>query len=196
MIKISRQTVFITGFLLAIFSLEVFAQTDKLFLGIKLRPEVQSIADEVEQKTKKKIYAVFTEFDDEFLLGASFINDDGTAYLQVNTSLKSQKQKLEAVIAHELLHLRLRANNYPVFLFAPSVKTRRGLAQEVEQSNANDLASLIEHRIFKAEMDKFGLNQIVDLAGDTERSAERRKGEDDGQADAINFVGISKTRRH
>jgi hypothetical protein len=174
--------------LAAIFSLEIFAQNDKIFLGIKLRPEVRAIQGEVEQKTKKKIYAVFTEFDDEYTLGTSFIDDDGTAYLRVNPVLKSQKQKLEAVIAHELLHLRLRADKYPVFLFAPSVKTARGLAQDAEQSNANDLASMIEHRIFKAEMDKFGLNQIVDLAGDAERSAERRSGEADSQADAINFA--------
>jgi predicted SprT family Zn-dependent metalloprotease len=187
MTSISRQTILIIS-LIAVFSLEIFAQNDKLFLGIKLRPEVRAIAEEVEEKTKKKIYAVFTEFDDEYTLGASFINDDGTAYLRVNPNLKPQKQKLEAVIAHELLHLRLRANNYPVFLFAPEVKTRRGLAQDVEQPNANDLASLIEHRIFKAEMDKFGLNQIVNLAGDTERSAERRNGETDGQSDAINFA--------
>ncbi|HVE57574.1 MAG TPA: hypothetical protein VNB22_12145 [Pyrinomonadaceae bacterium] len=187
MTKISRQTIWIIG-LIAIFGLEIFAQNDKLFLGIRLRPEVRAIADEVEQKTKKKIYAVFTEFVDQYMLGASFINEDGTAYLRVNTILKPQKQKLEAVIAHELLHLRLRADNYPVFLFAPSVKTRRGLAQDVEQSNANDLASLIEHRIFKAEMDKFGLNQTLNLAGDTERSAERRSGEEDGQSDAINFA--------
>jgi hypothetical protein len=187
MAKISFQKILIFLFI-SIFSLEIFAQNEKLFLGIKLRPEVRTIADEIEQKTKKKIYAEFVEFDDEFMLGASFINTDGTAVLRANTILRPQKQKLEAVIAHELLHLRLRANNYPVFLFAPNVKTRRGLAQDVEQSNANDLASLIEHRIFKADMDKLGLNQIINLAGDTERSAENRSGEEDGQADAINFA--------
>ena len=174
--------------LLTAFSLAVQAQGEKLFLGLKLRTEVRAIADEVERKTGRKIVAVFDEFEDEHTLGSSFIHTDGTAYLRANPDLRAQKPKLEAVIAHELLHLRLRANGYPVFLFARSVKTARGLAQDVEQSNVNDLASLIEHRIFKAEMDRLGLNAVIDLAGDTERDAARRSGEADGQADALNFA--------
>ena len=173
--------------LLTVFSFAVQAQNEKLFLGIKLRAEVRAIADEVERKTGNKIYAVFDEFENVYTLGSSFIHTDGIAYLQANPNLRSQNQKLEAVIAHELLHLRLRANNYPVFLFAASVKTARGLAQDVEQPNVNDLTSLIEHRIFKAEMDKLGLNQVVDLAGDTERDAAKRR-DADSQADTLNFA--------
>ena len=187
MVKLARRTILLFC-LVTIFSLEIFAQNEKLLLGIKLRPEVRAIADEIELKTKKKIYAVFDEFENEYTLGSSFIDTDGTPYLRANTSLKSQKQKLEAVVAHELLHLRLRANGFPVFLFAPTVKTSRGLAQDVEQPNVNDLTSLIEHRSFKPEMDKLGLNQIINLAGDTERDAARRYGEEDGQADALNFA--------
>ena len=187
MTMILRPTILIFC-LVTIFSVESFAQNEKLFLGIRLRPAVRAVADEVEQKTKKKIYAEFVEFEDEYLLGASFIDDDGTAIVRANMNLLAEKQKLEAVVAHELLHLRLRAGGFPVFLFSPAVKTARGRAQDVEQENVNDLASLIEHRIFKAEMDKFGLNQIVNLAGDTERNATRRRGEPDGQTDAINFA--------
>jgi hypothetical protein len=187
MTNISRRTILIF-FLVTIFSLEIAAQNEKLFLGIKLRPEVRAIADEIELKTKRKIYAVFDEFENEYTLGSSFIHTDGTAYVRANTNLRAQPQKLEAVVAHELLHLRLRANGFPVFLFAPTVKTVRGLAQDIEQSNVNDLTSLIEHRIFKAEMDKLGLNQIINLAGDSERSAARRNGEEDGQTDALNFA--------
>ena len=174
--------------LVTIFSPESFAQNEKLFLGLKLRAEVRAIADEVEQKTKKKIFAVYDEFETEYILGTSFIDEDGTAYLRVNRNLKPEKQKLEAVIAHELLHLRLRVNNYPVFLFSPAVKTARGPAQDVEQPNVNDLLSLIEHRIFKTEMDELGLNQLINLAGDTERDAARRTGDLDSQADTLNFV--------
>jgi hypothetical protein len=187
MARIAGQ-IFLIFCLTAIFGLEGFAQNEKLFLGLKLRAEVRALADEVEQKTKKKIYAVFDEFENEYILGSSFIDTDGTPYLRVNTGLKSQTRKLEAVVAHELLHLRLRAGGFPVFLFSPAVKTSRGLAQDVEQSNVNDLTSLIEHRIFKAEMEKLGLNQAINLAGDTERDARRRSGEKDGQADAVNFA--------
>ena len=174
--------------LLTIFRLESPAQNDKLFLGIRLRAEVRAVADQVERKTGRGIYAVFDEFEDASTLGSSFIGEDGTPYLRINPNLQPQKQKLEAVIAHELFHLRLRAEGFPVFLFAPTVKTARGPAQDVEQPNVNDLASMIEHRIFKAEMDRLGLNQLVDLAGDTERTALRRRGAKDGQADALNFA--------
>ena len=40
----------------------VFAQTTKLFLGIKLRADVQAIVEEIERKTKKEIYAEYIEF--------------------------------------------------------------------------------------------------------------------------------------
>ena len=166
------------------------AQNTKLFLGIKLRPEVQALADDIENKTKRRISADYVEYsgEDRFMLGSSFIHTDGVPYLAVSIDLRQQPKKAEAVIAHELLHLRLRANDYPVFLFDPRVKTKRGLAQDVEQSNVNDLTSLIEHQAFKSEMERFGLNDVLNLAGDAERDALARRGEADGQADAINFA--------
>jgi predicted metal-dependent hydrolase len=98
---------------------DVFAQNAKLFLGIKLRAEVQALADEIENKTKRKISAHFVEYagEERFMLGSSFIHSDGVPYLAVSIDLTDQPKKAEAVIAHELLHLRLRANGYPVFLF-------------------------------------------------------------------------------
>lgn len=187
MLKFSRAAFLVFG-LIAVFGAPVSAQKEKLFLGIKLRPEVRAMADEIERKTKKPIYAEFVEFENEYTLGTSHITERGTAIVRANSGLRAEDRKLEAVIAHELLHLRLRVNNFPVFLFAPTVKTARGLAQDVEQSNVNDLTSLIEHRVFKAEMDKLGLNRLIDLAGDTERDARDRFGDEDGQAEAINFA--------
>jgi hypothetical protein len=122
------------------------------------------------------------------MLGTSYFTSNGTPILRVNVNLKQQSQKVEAVIAHELLHLRMRANNYPVFLFDAAVRTKRGLAMDVEQSNINDLTSLIEHRAFKSEMEKFNLIEFIDLSGDTERTAVQHRGEADSQADAINFA--------
>ena len=158
-----------------------------MFLGIKLRAEVQSLVKEVEKKTGKKIDAEFSELGN-FQLGSSYISDRGTAVIQVNFSLEDNPKKLEAVIAHELLHLRLRVNGYPTFLFSPTIKTAKGLAQDVEQPNANDLTSMIEHQIFKSEMKKFGLLDLIDLAGDIAKQARKNKGQADSQADAINYA--------
>jgi len=174
-------------FLILLFGANVFAQTKDLFLGIKLRPEVQSIVAEIEKKTGKKIYREFVEQRD-FFLGSSYISEDGLAIIQVETTLEDTPEKLEAVIAHELLHLCLRVNNYPVFLFSPMIKTAKGLAQDVEQPNVNDLTSIIEHQIFKSEMKKFGLYDFIDLAGDTVKEAKMNKRRADGQADSINYA--------
>lgn len=182
--KLNRLTII---FIILLLGGNVFAQTKDFFLGIKLRPEVQAIVSEIEKKTGKKIYAEFTEQKD-FFLGSSYISEKGLAIIQVDAELEDTPQKLEAVIAHELLHLRLRVNNYPVFLFSPTIKTAKGLAQDVEQPNANDLTSMIEHRIFKSDMEKFGLYKLIDLAGDTAREAKRNKGKEDGQADSINYA--------
>lgn len=163
------------------------AQSNDLFLGIKLRPGVQAIVKEIERKTGGKINASFIEQED-FMLGSSFISDDGEAVIRVDFNLENDPRKLEAVIAHELLHLQLRVNDYPVFLFSPEIKTAKGPAQDVEQPNVNDLASMIEHHIFQNEMKKFGLFEKLDLAGDTIRQAGRSKGRADSQADSINYA--------
>lgn len=164
------------------------AQNARTILGVKLQPDVAAIAGEIEARTKKRIVAVFDEFESPYVLGSSFIGeDDGVAYIRIQSALEGDK-RLEAVLAHELLHLRLRANGFPVFLFSPKIKTAKGLAQDVEQPNVNDLLSLIEHRVFKSEMERFKLLEVIDLAGDTERSARASRGKEDGQADSLNFA--------
>ncbi len=156
-------------------------------MGIKLRPEIQSIVKEIERKCGKQILAEFVE-QREFMFGSSYISEKGEPVVLVGYKLKNDLKKLEAVAAHELLHLRLRVNDYPTFLFSPTVQTAKGRAVDVEQSTANDLLSLIEHRIFKSEMERFELNKLLNLAGDTAKVAKRRRGEPDDQSDSINYA--------
>ena len=166
-----------------------FGQISGDFLGVKLRPEVQEIVKEIERKTDSKIYARFGELE-AFMLGASFISeDDGVAVVYVDYKLEGgDAKKLEAVITHELLHLRLTATGFPAFIFSETVNTSKGRAIDTEQSNINDLRSMIEHRIFKAEMEKFDLHKYVDLAGDITDSARKNKRKEDSQADSINYA--------
>ncbi len=156
-------------------------------LGLKLRFEVRGIIKEIEARTGKKIYAGF-EAQPMFQFGASFVDEDGLAVVLVDPALERDPKKLEAVVAHELLHLRLTVNNYPGFIWSPSVKTAKGRAVDVEQSNINDLRSIIEHRIFKADMERLGLNKFIDLSGDTASIAKNQKGQESGQADSINYA--------
>jgi hypothetical protein len=67
------------------------------------------------------------------------------------------------------------------------VKTRRGPAQDVEQSNVNDLVSMIEHRVFAAEMRRTGFDKLIDLTNGLE--AARKTGRSaDGQAEMLNYA--------
>ncbi len=166
----------------------ICAQKSEDFLGIKLRPEVRAMVIEIEQKTGRKILSRFIEQQD-FALGSSYISEDGIPVVLVDYALEDgDEKKLEAVITHELLHLRLRVRGYPTFLFSPRVNTSKGRAIDSEQDTLNDLTSLIEHQIFKADMEKFGLYKYINLAGDTAAIARKNKGKEDEQADVINYV--------
>ncbi|HEX3102744.1 MAG TPA: hypothetical protein VHQ01_13160, partial [Pyrinomonadaceae bacterium] len=54
--------------------------------------------------------------------------------------------------------------------------------------NINDLKDLIEHRVFKTDMERLGVYGFIDLAGDTAAGAKKRRGQMDSQADAINYA--------
>ena len=173
-------------FLLLFLSINSFAQNGE-FLGVKLRPEIRSVIKEIETKSGEEIYAEFVRQKD-FMLASSLISEDGVPVVLVDYSLEDDSKKLEAVIAHELLHLRLRVNNFPTFVFSPTVNTAKGRAIDVEQGNINDLKDLIEHRVFKAEMEKLGLDKSINIAGDIASHARKNKGQADGQDDSINYA--------
>ena len=162
-------------------------------LGLRLSAEVASWLDEVERKLGKEIYAEFAELDEataaaDYTLGVSYLTEAGVGVVRVDESFRGRDVKLtEAVVGHELLHLRLRARGYPLFLFSPEVLTMRGRAQDVEQSNVNDLVSLIEHRIFAEEMRRTGFDKLIDLTNGLD-AARRRRGVEDSQAETLNYA--------
>ncbi len=82
-------------------SVGVFAQSSDEFLGIKLRPEVRAMVKEIEKKTGEEVYAEFVAQKD-FLLGSSFITEEGVPVVLIDFSLEDNPKKLEAIIAHEL----------------------------------------------------------------------------------------------
>ena len=170
-----------------IVSSNIYAQNSEKFLGIDLRPDIRTMIAEIEKGSNNKIYARFTA-QPNFAFGGSYISESGVPNILVDNDLKNEPEKLEAVIVHELLHLRLRVRGYPVFQFSPTVNTAEGRAIDVAQDFINDLNSLIEHRIFKPDMEKFGLYKVINLAGDTAKNARMNKNQKDGQADVINYA--------
>jgi hypothetical protein len=160
-------------------------QQGRTLLGVRLGAETSAWLNEVEAGLGREVYAEFAELDPE---GSAADYTLGAAVLRVDESFRARgARQTEAVIAHELLHLRLRVRGFPLFLFSPTVQTRRGPAGEVEQSNVNDLVSMIEHRVFAAEMRRTGFDRLIDLTNGLE--AARRAGRsEDGQADVLNYA--------
>lgn len=167
-------------------------QEDRL-LGVRLSAEVSSWRAEVERRLGKEVYVEFAELDPpdvdgDYTLGTSYLTSTGVGVIRVDESFRAKSERLtEAVIGHELLHLRLRARSYPLFLFAPEVKTMKGPAEDVEQPNVNDLVSMIEHRIFAPEMRRTGFDKLIDLTNYLD-SARRSRGAADGQAEILNYA--------
>jgi hypothetical protein len=165
-------------------------------LGVRLSAEVSSWLDEVERKLGKEVYAEFAELDPadaggDYTLGTSYLTRAGVGVLRVDESFRGRGEKLtEAIIGHELLHLRLRARGYPLFLFSPEVQTKKGPAEDVEQPNINDLVSMIEHRVFAPEMQRTGFDKLIDLTNYLD-SARRLRGAADGQAEVLNYARAS-----
>jgi len=168
-------------------------QTTRTLLGVRLGAEVSSWLDEVEKRLGEEVYAEFAELDEagaaaDYTLGVSYLTGTGVGVVRVDESFRARGAKqTEAVIGHELLHLRLRARGYPLFLFSPEVMTVKGRAEDVEQSNVNDLVSLIEHRIFAEEMRRTGFDKLIDLTNWLE-SARGKRRSDEGQAVTINYA--------
>ncbi len=162
-------------------------------LGVRLSPEVKLWLEEVERKLGKEVYAEFAELDaadagGDYTLGTSYLTGAGVGVVRVDESFRGRSERLtEAVIGHELLHLRLRARGYPLFLFAPEVQTMKGPAEDVEQPNVNDLVSMIEHRVFAPEMRRTGFDKLIDLTNYLE-SARGQRGSPDGQAEVLNYA--------
>src|SRR6187401_3342059 len=97
----------ILALLVIVWSCEViYTQSSDTLLGVRMRTEVFLIAKEIEARSGKPIHADFYQLP-ESQLGSSYIDDDsGEAFLIVDPGLRTDKNKLEAVIAHELLHLK------------------------------------------------------------------------------------------
>jgi hypothetical protein len=132
------------------------ASNQRELLGVKLRPALAAILDEVEHKLGK-VDARFVQMKSKGTakFGDSFIDDNGKPILLL--SVDNDKSRNESIIAHELLHLRQRVRGYPFYGLdlnssAPEMKT-------IDESRIiAGLAEAIEHWMFAPEMRKLNFN--------------------------------------
>lgn len=150
----------------------------RVLLGVSLRPEMAAWLDEVEKKLGREVYAEFAPLgpedgDEGFVGGENYVTERGAAVLRMNLLFQSaaNAKRLEATLAHELLHLRQRARGFPAYAIDESAPAPRvPLGELVELNVAGMLMEAIEHRLILPEMRRINLDTVADMIGGLARA--------------------------
>jgi hypothetical protein len=117
--------------------------------GIELSQSSLTLFHDVETRLGK---AIRCETHLEFgVLGASDVGADGTPEIVLDT----YEGKTEENLVHELFHLQLHAQGFPQHF---RVRSARAANRERFQQVAEQLGSLIEHRLFYPQMRRMGFD--------------------------------------
>lgn len=133
--------------------------------GISLRPSSLKLLAEVERLYKTTVKG--TEADDfpSNKFGESKIDQQGNPIIAINPT----RGRTERNIVHELYHLKLMAQGFPVLMGrAVDVRPSPEMIQ-VFEAYTNALNDVIQHSIFYPDMTEMGLSPSVDLTLDFER---------------------------
>lgn len=140
-------------------------QTERIqrtFLGVKLRPRVRALLAEVEKLYGKKVQAEFANISEssegDDTAGRAIISDDGTPLVKIDNHIShGDGARIESIIAHELLHLRLRATGYPTLFFHGETGLMTSFGPYLLAAG-NTLRNGIEHWMFAPEMRAMGFD--------------------------------------
>lgn len=159
--------------------------TEGILLGVKLRPKVLALLKEIEKLYGKPVEAEFAnisvtpEGDDR--AGRAIITDEGVPTIKVDKHIDPKDaQRVERILAHELLHLRLRAKGYPVLHFHGET----GLMTEIGPyllETGNSLRNGIEHWLFAPDLRAMGFDPGDEIKRGMEKfsqAAKAGKGDD------------------
>jgi hypothetical protein len=120
--------------------------------GIELSRPALALFHDVEHRLGKTIRC---ETHMEFgILGASDVAPDGTPEIILDT----YEGRTEENLVHELFHLQLRAKGFPQHFKLRSPRTANN---ELVQQVAEQLASLVEHRLFYPQMRRMGFDPTL-----------------------------------
>ena len=146
---------------------------ERVLLGLKLRPEVAAWLEEVERKLGREVYAEFAQLGPEdggegFVGGENYLTERGAAVIRINFSFQTaaNKKRLEATLAHEILHLRQRARGFPAFTLDEAGSAPRvplGELNEMEITGA--LMEAVEHHAILPDLHRLGLDTAADMIG-------------------------------
>jgi hypothetical protein len=120
--------------------------------GIELSPPTLALFHDVESRFRKTIRcATHLEFG---ILGASDVAADGTPEIVLDT----YEGKTEVNLVHELFHLQLHAKGFPQRYEVSALRTTN---KELVQQVAEQLGSLVEHRLFYPQMRGMGFDPTL-----------------------------------
>jgi hypothetical protein len=141
---------------------------ERILLGIKLRPQLVDLLVEVEGLFgHKQVQARFERVREsrEFVdrVGTTEITKDGTPIIKVDDSIDPKDElRMERIVAHELLHLRLRGRKYPLFSFNGSSKLMNKFNFYLTTAR-HAIRNGIEHWMFAADMRRMGFEPSAEL---------------------------------
>lgn len=146
---------------------------ERVLLGVRLRPEMAAWLEEVEGKLGKEVYAEFAplgpeEGEDGFVGGENYVTERGTAVLRLNQLFQSAGygKRLEATLAHELLHLRQRVRGFPAYALDEAASSPRVPLGELDEMGvAGGVMEAVEHQLILPEMRRMNLDTAADMIG-------------------------------
>ena len=134
--------------------------------GIELSSSSLTLFHDVESRLGKTVRCeTHLEFG---ILGASDVAADGTPTIVLDT----YEGRTEENLVHELFHLQLHAEGFPQHF---RVSSPRGPNSEQFQQVAEQLGSLIEHRIFYPQMRRMGFDPTGQYRTALENSLSQEK---------------------
>lgn len=144
------------------------SRRERILLGIKLRPQLVDLLVEVEGLFgNKQVQARFERVREsrEFVdrVGTTEITKDGTPIIKIDDSIDPKDElRIERIVAHELLHLRLRGRRFPLFTFNGSSKLMSKFNFYLATAR-HAIRNGIEHWMFAADMRRMGFDASAEL---------------------------------
>ena len=178
MVRRSVQNILLVTLLLHSIPLTVCAQVvtenrERVMLGVRLRPKVTALLTEVEKLYGKQVQAQFANIsrspEGGDTAGRAIVSDDGTPNIKIDNHVdRNDVELVESIIAHELLHLKLRAKGYPVLFFHGETDLMTQVGPYLSEAG-NTLRNGIEHWMFYQEMQAMGFSSASTIKSGMEK---------------------------
>jgi hypothetical protein len=137
--------------------------------GIELSAPAEELLRDVESAYGKPVSEIEENTWEPSRYGQSIVKPDGTPTITINSSTG----RTEATIVHELLHLKLRAEGFPILGYEFPADTNTTANKEYMIWIGAHLRDPIQHWIFYPRMQDLGVDPDMELRIEFEAALER-----------------------